>query len=195
MYILIALILLPLIEIAVFIQVGGLIGVWPTLALILLTTFAGAALLRSQGFATAQRAREALTRNELPVAEVFDGFCLVAAGVLLLTPGFVTDTFGALLFIPAFRNFLRRRLITHFQRRGQMRVFVDGMEVDPTKPFSNPSRPSQPGVIDGEFREIKSSSGDEPPGPAPGSPSGAQTDEPRDLPPPDSRWRPPHSSR
>ena len=152
-----------MIEIAVFIQVGGLIGVWPTLALILLTTFAGAALLRSQGFATAQRAREALMRNELPVAEVFDGFCLVAAGVLLLTPGFVTDTFGALLFIPAFRNFLRRRLVTHFQRRGQMRVFVDGMEVDPTKPFSNPSRPSQPGVIDGEFREIKSSTGDEPP--------------------------------
>lgn len=85
MYILIAIILLPMVEIAVFIQVGGLIGVWPTLALILLTTFAGAALLRSQGFATAQRAREALMRNELPVAEVFDGFCLVAAGVLLLT--------------------------------------------------------------------------------------------------------------
>ena len=44
-----------------------------------------------------------------------------------------------------------------------MRVFVDGMEVDPTKPFSNPSRPAQPGVIDGEFREIEPSSGNEPP--------------------------------
>ena len=185
MYILIAIILLPMVEIAVFIQVGGLIGVWPTLALILLTTFAGAALLRSQGFATAQRAREALARNELPVAEVFDGFCLVAAGVLLLTPGFVTDTFGALLFIPAIRNFLRRRLLAHFQSRGQMRVFVDGMEVDPTGPFSHPPRPTQPGVIDGEFREIEPSSGNEP--------SGTAADEPRDLPPPDSRWRPPHS--
>jgi UPF0716 protein FxsA len=66
-----------------------------------------------------------------------------------------------------------------------MRVFVDGMEVDPTKPFSNPSRPTQPGVIDGEFREIEPSPGNEPSGTAP--------DEPRDLPPPDSRWRPPHS--
>jgi len=179
MYILIAIILLPIIEIAVFIQVGGLIGLWPTLALILLTTFAGAALLRYQGFATAQRARESLMRNELPVAEVFDGFCLVAAGVLLLTPGFVTDTFGALLFIPAVRNFLRRRLVNHFQRRGQMRVFVDGMEVDPSQPFPRAPRPTQPGVIEGEFREIE-------------PPSKTDPADPRDLPPSDSRWRPPH---
>ena len=190
MYILIAIILLPIIEIAVFIQVGGLIGLWPTLALILLTTFAGAALLRSQGFATAQRAREALMRNELPVAEVFDGFCLVAAGVLLMTPGFVTDTFGALLFIPAVRNLLRRRLIGHFRRRGEMRVFVDGMEVDPNQPFPHPSSPNQPGVIDGEFREIKSSSEK---GPSGKDLPGTGPDEPHDPPPPDSRWRPPHS--
>jgi len=183
MYIVIAIILLPIIEIAVFIQVGGLIGLWPTLALILLTAFAGAALLRYQGFATAQRARESLMRNELPVREVFDGFCLVAAGVLLLTPGFVTDTFGALLFIPAVRNFLRRRLIGHFQRSGGMRVFVDGMEVDPNQPFSHASRPTPPGVIEGEFREIEPSS-------EPSSKN--EPDDPRDLPPPDSRWRPPH---
>ena len=186
MYILLAFIILPIIEIAVFIQVGGLIGLWPTLALILLTAFAGAALLRIQGFAVARRAQESLARNELPVAEVFDGFCLVAAGVLLLTPGFVTDTLGALLFIPAFRRFLRHRLVALLSRRGDMRVFVDGMEVDPRDPFSRrPNRPP-PGVIEGEFTDVTPGPEDRADLPPPDGP-------PPDTPPPDSRWRPPHN--
>jgi UPF0716 protein FxsA len=180
MYILLAIILLPIIEIAVFIKVGGLIGLWQTLALILLTAFGGIALLRHQGFAVAQRARESLARNEPPVAEVFDGFCLVAAGVLLLTPGFVTDIFGALLFIPAFRRFLRRRMIGVLRKRGEMRVFMDGAEVGPNGPFSRGSRPP-PGVIDAEFRDVT---------PDESGPGAGPT---TDLPPPDSRWRPPHN--
>ena len=112
MVILLAFIIVPVLEIAVFIQVGGLIGVLPTIALVLLTAVAGTMLLRVQGLAVIRRARDSLERNELPVAEVFDGLCLAVAGVLLLTPGFVTDTLGILLFIPATRTFLRSKQTT-----------------------------------------------------------------------------------
>lgn len=183
MYILLAIILLPIIEIAVFIKVGGLIGLWQTLALILLTAFGGIALLRHQGFAVAQRARASLARNEPPVAEVFDGFCLVAAGILLLIPGFVTDIFGALLFIPAFRRFLRERMIGVLRKRGEMRVFVDGAEVGHNGPFGARTKPP-PGVIDVEFQDVT------PDDPGAANPGAGPT---TDLPPPDSRWRPPHN--
>ena len=80
-----------MVEIAVFIQVGGLIGVRANPCAHPAYDIRRGGIARLQGFAEAQRAREALIRNELPVAEVFDGFCLVAAGVLLLTPGFVGE--------------------------------------------------------------------------------------------------------
>ena len=80
----------PLIEIALFIQVGGIIGLWPTIAVVILTAVAGAALLRHQGLGALSRLQETLDRGETPLDPVFDGFCLLAAGMLLLTPGFFT---------------------------------------------------------------------------------------------------------
>jgi UPF0716 protein FxsA len=97
----------PVIEIAVFIEIGGKIGLGWTIAIVILTAIAGSSLLRIQGLATLRRAQESMARNELPLREVFDGMCLIFAGALLLTPGFVTDTVGALLFLPPVRNFLR----------------------------------------------------------------------------------------
>lgn len=180
MYLLLALLIVPILEIAVFIQVGGAIGLWPTIALVLLTAFAGTALLRAQGFAVMRRARESLARNELPVREVFDGLCLIVAGVLLLTPGFVTDTLGLLLFLPPLRERLRGFLVHRLSRGDRLRVFVDGAEVQPRARRGGPgSPPGGPGVIDGEFSEVDDRS--PPPSPEP----------PEDLPPPDSRWRPP----
>ncbi|MDA0675839.1 MAG: FxsA family protein [Proteobacteria bacterium] len=96
----------PALEIAVFITVGGWLGVWPTLGLTLLTAIAGTALLRRQGLQTLMRARDSLDRGALPLAQVLEGVFLVLAGVLLLTPGFVTDTVGLALFVPAFRRHL-----------------------------------------------------------------------------------------
>ena len=98
----------PIVEIAVFIEVGGRLGLWPTLATVILTAMAGTALLRQQGLATLQRVHESLEANRFPMAEVFDGLCLLVAGALLLTPGFVTDAAGLLLFVPAVRGALRR---------------------------------------------------------------------------------------
>ena len=105
----------PLVEIAVFIQVGDVIGLWPTLAIVVLTAIAGSLLLRLQGASVLMRAQQALSRGEMPLAEVFDGACLLVAGALLLTPGFVTDTLGALLFVPAVRTALRRFLARFFR--------------------------------------------------------------------------------
>lgn len=106
----------PLIEIAVFIEVGGRIGLWPTLGVIVLTAVIGTVLLRLQGLMTLRRAQQAVDRGELPLREVFDGACLLVAGVLLLTPGFVTDALGVLLFLPAFRALLRRLLARRLRR-------------------------------------------------------------------------------
>lgn len=100
----------PLTEIAVFIQVGGLIGPASTVAAVVATAALGLVLLRSQGLATLRRAQASVERGEAPVREVFDGACLLIAGVLLLIPGFVTDAVGFALFLPPVRSGLRRAL-------------------------------------------------------------------------------------
>ena len=99
---------IPLVEIAVFIKIGGIVGLGSTLIIVVLTAVIGTAVLRRQGLATLHRAREQMDRGSLPLAEIFDGICLLVAGAFLLTPGFVTDGLGALLLVPAFRLMLRR---------------------------------------------------------------------------------------
>ncbi|NIA71717.1 FxsA family protein [Pelagibius litoralis] len=187
---------LPLLEIAVFIQVGGALGIWPTIAATVATALAGSLLLRAQGLATLGRARAQMDRGQLPAHEMFEGICLVFAGALLLVPGFVTDAMGLLLFLPPFRAFLRRavgRRLAQRAARGQARVFVDGQEVNPNtwgKDSHNKGRHGGPGgIIDGEFEELDDSPGDpndsgkpkNKPGSGPGAENGP--DAPRRLEP------------
>ena len=106
--ILLLFIAVPVIEIALFIQVGGVIGLWSTIGVVILTAMLGTALLRHQGLDTLRRVQESLAENRMPVVEMFDGLCLVMAGALLLTPGFMTDAFGFLLFVPPFRALSHR---------------------------------------------------------------------------------------
>ena len=101
-FILLAFIAVPIIEIAVFLEVGAQIGVLNTILMIVVTAIIGTWLLRSQGIQTLQRAQESLNQNVFPAFEVFDGLCLLFAGGLLLTPGFVTDAVGFFLFVPHF---------------------------------------------------------------------------------------------
>jgi len=103
---------LPIVEIAVFIEVGKWIGVWPTILLILLSSLAGFQLMRHQGLATLARARAAVQRNEPPIGELLDGLSILLAGFLLILPGFVTDLLGLLLFVP----WIRRRVWTYLWR-------------------------------------------------------------------------------
>lgn len=121
-FLLLAFIGVPIIEIAVLIQVGGLIGMWPTLGLVVLSAIIGSLELRRQGLATVTRLQTQVQRGELPTQTLFDGVCLVAAGALLLTPGFVTDAIGLSLFLPPVRRFLRATVGAYAARRMTMHV-------------------------------------------------------------------------
>ena len=110
--------MVPVIEIGVFIEVGDVIGLWPTLAIIVATALAGTALLRAQGFAVLMRAQENMNRGEMPVGALFDGLFLLVAGVLLLTPGFVTDSLGLALFFPPLRRFIGIALLSKLMKNG-----------------------------------------------------------------------------
>ncbi len=152
---------LPLLEIAVFIEVGSALGVWPTIAATVATAIAGSLLLRAQGLATLLRARAQMDQGQVPAREMFEGICLVLAGALLLVPGFVTDALGLLLFVPPFRELLRRFIGQRLAARGgqgRTRIFVDGQEVNPNSwERGGPPRPDgdrRSTVIDGDFEEV-----------------------------------------
>jgi UPF0716 family protein affecting phage T7 exclusion len=103
MWLIVAFIAIPLIEIALFIQVGGLIGLWPTLGIVLLTAVAGSFLMRSQGLATLERLRGSLSRMDDPSEPLAHGAMILFGGALLLTPGFFTDALGLALMLPPVR--------------------------------------------------------------------------------------------
>ncbi len=137
----IAFLLVPLAEIYVLIQVGGLIGALPTVALVVFTAVLGAALIRIQGLATLARVRQALDRGELPAVDILEGVCLLVAGALLLTPGFVTDSVGFTLLVPRLRRAVIRRLLSAGLLRAR-----------PGPPGSPPPGSADGHVIEGEFR-------------------------------------------
>ena len=153
-----ALIGVPLIEIGLFIEIGGFIGLWPTLALVVLTAAIGSWQLRTQGLATLARGRQQLDRGQLPARELFDGFCLVIAGALLLTPGFMTDAIGLALFVPGFRDLLRRSLARRMEAVTEAHVWV-AEEIRPGQ--GRPGRGAGDSVIEGEFRDVSDRPDDE----------------------------------
>jgi UPF0716 protein FxsA len=116
MWLFLVFVTVPIIEIALFIQVGGWIGLWPTLAIVILTAVAGTMLVRVQGLQTLARLQSSLVEGGDPVSPIAHGALILVAGVLLLTPGFFTDAMGLALLIPA----VRARLI----RWGAARVTV-----------------------------------------------------------------------
>ena len=145
---------IPILEIAIFIEVGSRIGVFPTVAITIATAFAGTLMLRAQGLATLARARAQMDRGEMPREELFDGLCLLIAGACLLTPGFFTDALGLLLFVPAVRRLLRRTIAAHIARSGRTRIIIDGEEVTPGG--RRPPRGQGP-IIEGEYTEVDDS--------------------------------------
>ena len=109
-----ALLIIPLLEIAAFVIIGGQIGVFATLALVVVTAIIGSILLRIQGFGLINRIQSEMNAGRVPARELVHGVMLLVAGVLLLTPGFVTDAAGFLLFLPPVRDavwsFVRSRV-------------------------------------------------------------------------------------
>ncbi len=152
--ILLALVVVPLVEIAVFISVGGAIGLWPTIAIVVLTAIAGTIMLRQQGLATLMRARQALAQQRMPVQELFDGACLLVAGVLLLTPGFVTDTIGFVLMIPPLRAFVGRWLWRAAEKSSRIHRSGDPNQGKGSGPMGGGGH-----VIEGDYRTVEPEAG------------------------------------
>ena len=103
MWLLALFVAIPIVEIALFIQVGGWIGVWPTIAIVFLTAVAGTALVRSQGLAVLRRLQASVAEGGDPMGPIAHGALILVAGVLLLTPGFFTDSVGLMLLVPPVR--------------------------------------------------------------------------------------------
>ena len=128
---LILFIAVPIAELYVIIQIGGAIGVLPTLALLVLDSMVGAALARSQSRAAWERFNRVLAEGRVPGREVFDGAMIILGGALLLTPGFITDIFGLVLLIPPTRALVRTVLSRAVARRGGVAWRVSGFGTRP----------------------------------------------------------------
>jgi len=139
-------ILVPVIEITVLIEVGDQLGALPTVGLVIFTAAVGASLVRSQGLQTLMSAQQKMQQGQQPGQEVIEGVMLAIAGIMLVTPGFVTDFFGLLLLLPMSRRFfaaklLERMIIKNMAQQGQ--PFNQG--------FSQPHSDRDSDVIDGDF--------------------------------------------
>ena len=155
----VALLVVPLVELYVLIQVGQALGALPTVALLLTMSLLGAFLLRREGTRTFRALRTTLQAGRMPAREVADGALVILGGALLLTPGFATDVFGLLLILPPSRAVLRRLLTSVVARRLGSVGLVGGLGSSPGRgPATGPGgataprRPS-PGVgrvVDGE---------------------------------------------
>ena len=119
-------ILVPLAELAILVYLGAVIGPWYTILIVVVTGLVGAVLARSQGLATLARIRGNLERGILPSAEIFNGALILLGGLLLLTPGLVTDTIGLALLVPQTRSWVGRRLrhnVEHRIESGEIRYW------------------------------------------------------------------------
>lgn len=99
-WLLLLLIIIPALEIGVFVKVGGLIGPWWVVILILLSAFFGVSLAKREGLEVWYKAKESMNRGQAPTEQIIDGICILIGAVFLFTPGFITDIIGLLLIIP-----------------------------------------------------------------------------------------------
>jgi UPF0716 protein FxsA len=133
-------------EILVFISVGDLIGLWPTLATVFITAIIGTSLLRKQGLVTFFNAQKNFKGGRFPMEELFDGLCLILAGAFLLTPGFVTDGVGLLLFFQPFRDLLKKLVAGLLVARGNIHGYTGFNGPEKTRTDSS--------IIDGEYEKL-----------------------------------------
>lgn len=158
MWLFVALVAIPVIEIALFIQIGGAIGTWPTLGLVFLTSLLGIGLVRAQGRQALMKLQRSLSDLSDPAEPLAHGAMMLIAGFLLILPGFFTDAIGFALLVPGLRSavyrLLRARVAVAHSRAGQeMRFRHSARRNDPFD--RQPHRPAGEDVIDGEFQEVE----------------------------------------
>ena len=142
MWLFLAFLSVPLIEIALFIQIGGAIGLWSTLGIVILTAVIGTFLVKTQGALAMNNLRQSFGTLSDPSEPLAHGAMILVSGALLLTPGFFTDAVGFALLIPGVRSAVFRDL--------KSRIKVQSFEMG-----DHPrQRPQQADIIDGEFEEV-----------------------------------------
>ena len=143
MWLFILFVTIPIIEIALFIQVGGWLGLWPTLGIVILTAILGTYLVRAQGLQAINNIKSNLEGLRDPTESLAHGAMILASGLLLLTPGFFTDAVGFALLVPP----IRLALFKWGRSKVKVKSFVN---------TGNAPRPSAEGdVIDGEFTDLE----------------------------------------
>ncbi len=156
-------IIIPIIEISVLMQVGELLGMWLTIGIVILSAWIGAKYVRQQGLATLQSVQAKMAQGEMPSSEIVTGLMLLVAGVLLVTPGFVTDIFGLSLLVPS----IRQAIATYVQKHINVNAHGAGSQASASfyhgntyenEGFSQTSNPEskvishhQSDTIDGEY--------------------------------------------
>ena len=142
MWLFVPFVLIPLVEIALFIQVGGWIGLWPTLGIVVITAIIGTMLVRRQGVRAIAELRGSIHALRDPTEPLAHGAMILFAGALLLTPGFFTDACGLALLIPP----VRRAVYRWIRARVKVERFDYGGYDTP--------RPGRPDIIDGDYYEV-----------------------------------------
>ena len=144
-------VVVTLAEIYVLVSVGQAIGGLSTVLLVVITAFIGTSLLRQQGWSTMAKAQQSMAEGRTPAMEMLEGVVILVSGILLLTPGFLTDGLGLLGLMPWSRHYF----INHFLEKNAERVFRSRSSVFIHKSGTNESKTKKDDAIEGEFWEDK----------------------------------------
>lgn len=153
MWLFLLLVGVPILEIALFIQVGGWLGTIPTILIVVVTALAGTILLRTQGLSTMASLQSSVTEGRNPMDPIAHGAFILVAGVLLLTPGFFTDATGLAFLIPGVRRFLIKNIGTQIMSKATVHTFgTPGQE-----PHGRPDPQPSSDVVDADYEVIDES--------------------------------------
>ena len=143
---------MTILEIVVLMAVGDVIGKWETVILIIVTALIGSTLLKQQGWSTMAKAQQSIAEGKTPALEMLEGVVILVSGVLLITPGFITDSLGLLGLMP----WTRRYFINHILEKNAERVFSqrNSVFIHRTKNQEQTSN-NKNETIEGEFWEDK----------------------------------------
>ncbi|MBT68463.1 MAG: exlusion protein FxsA [Thiotrichales bacterium] len=144
-------VVVTLAEIYVLVSVGQAIGGLSTVLLVIITAFIGSSLLRQQGWSTMAKAQQSISEGRTPAIEMMEGVVILVSGILLLTPGFLTDALGLLGLMPWSRSYF----INHFLEKNAERVFKQRNSVFINRSSSSEKKPNKDDTIEGEFWEDK----------------------------------------
>ena len=137
---------LPLLEIVVLIKVGQAIGLWPTLGLLFLAAFLGMFIIRQQGLSMVGRMFDTMSQGSFAMTSIVDSYAKIAAGCLLIVPGFITDALGIALLVPPLRSLMLGAMLPGVAGRRRA--------VDPAAAPANRSETARPIVIEGTYQRL-----------------------------------------